>query len=177
MNSCVNILFRLQRPLNPSTKHCFCRVAAKNIPDRRFPSRKINEMAEFPPDKVRVIVKEVAALLKERNETISVAETVCCFPLFLASNHKISCLSSLDQGAKLRAMHRELKVVDVIQAAGGILSASLISFPGASGFYKGGLTVCLYPFHQPHSLPSPPSLLSSPFNLTQTTSSTPSNPA
>jgi nicotinamide mononucleotide (NMN) deamidase PncC len=27
------------------------------------------------------------------------------------------------------------------QAAGGIISASLLSMPGASGFYKGGLTV------------------------------------
>lgn len=29
------------------------------------------------------------------------------------------------------------------QAAGGIISASLLSTPGASGFYKGGLTVGL----------------------------------
>lgn len=29
----------------------------------------------------------------------------------------------------------------VWQAAGGIISASLLSTPGASGFYKGGLTV------------------------------------
>jgi hypothetical protein len=28
-----------------------------------------------------------------------------------------------------------------MQAAGGIISASLLSTPGASGFYKGGLTV------------------------------------
>ncbi|KAK2625691.1 hypothetical protein QTJ16_005003 [Diplocarpon rosae] len=56
---------------------------------------------EFPPAKVREVVGEVAALLKERKETVSVAET----------------------------------------AAGGIISASLLSTPGASGFYKGGLTV------------------------------------
>jgi hypothetical protein len=31
---------------------------------------------EFPPEKVRVIVSEVASLLKERKESISVAETV-----------------------------------------------------------------------------------------------------
>jgi len=33
-------------------------------------------MAEFPPAAVQVIVQEVAALLKERKETVSVAETV-----------------------------------------------------------------------------------------------------
>jgi hypothetical protein len=31
---------------------------------------------EFPPDKVRAIVSEVAGLLKERKESVSVAETV-----------------------------------------------------------------------------------------------------
>jgi hypothetical protein len=34
------------------------------------------EAKEFPPQQVRVIVREVAALLKERKETVSVAETV-----------------------------------------------------------------------------------------------------
>ncbi|KAI9678514.1 MAG: hypothetical protein M1822_007457 [Bathelium mastoideum] len=57
--------------------------------------------AEFPPKEVVEIVVEVAGLLKERGETISVAET----------------------------------------AAGGIISASLLSTPGASQFYKGGLTL------------------------------------
>ncbi|KAF8848574.1 hypothetical protein BDZ45DRAFT_681150 [Acephala macrosclerotiorum] len=55
----------------------------------------------FPPEKVRAIVSEVASLLKERKESVSVAET----------------------------------------AAGGIISAALLSTPGASGFYKGGLTL------------------------------------
>lgn len=31
---------------------------------------------EFPPEKVRAIVQEVASLLKERKESVSVAETV-----------------------------------------------------------------------------------------------------
>ncbi|KAF2244739.1 competence/damage-inducible protein-like protein cinA [Trematosphaeria pertusa] len=57
--------------------------------------------SSFPPDEVREIVQEVAALLKERKETISVAET----------------------------------------AAGGLISAALLSYPGASGYYKGGLTL------------------------------------
>jgi len=30
----------------------------------------------FPPEELKAIVQEVATLLKERNETISVAETV-----------------------------------------------------------------------------------------------------
>ncbi|KUJ08871.1 uncharacterized protein LY89DRAFT_690841 [Mollisia scopiformis] len=55
----------------------------------------------FPPEKIRAVVEDVASLLKERKETVSVAET----------------------------------------AAGGIISASLLSTPGASGFYKGGLTL------------------------------------
>ncbi|KAF2634530.1 competence/damage-inducible protein-like protein cinA [Massarina eburnea CBS 473.64] len=55
----------------------------------------------FPPPELREIVQEVASLLKDRKETISVAET----------------------------------------AAGGLLSAALLSCPGASGYYKGGLTL------------------------------------
>ncbi|KAL2005317.1 hypothetical protein VTN00DRAFT_2528 [Thermoascus crustaceus] len=58
-------------------------------------------MSAFPPSSLRPILKEVAELLKQRKETISVAET----------------------------------------AAGGIISAALLSTPGASAFYKGGLTV------------------------------------
>ncbi|KAF2445549.1 competence/damage-inducible protein-like protein cinA [Karstenula rhodostoma CBS 690.94] len=55
----------------------------------------------FPPPELREIVQEVASLLQERKETISVAET----------------------------------------AAGGLISAALLSFPGASRFYRGGLTL------------------------------------
>ncbi|CAN9187654.1 unnamed protein product [Alternaria alternata] len=55
----------------------------------------------FPPEELRQIVQEVATLLKERKETVSVAET----------------------------------------AAGGLISAALLSFPGASSYYRGGLTL------------------------------------
>ncbi|KAG7004473.1 protein disulfide-isomerase [Physcia stellaris] len=55
----------------------------------------------FPPAAVQSILSEVTGLLKQRKETISIAET----------------------------------------AAGGIISASLLSTPGASSFYKGGLTL------------------------------------
>ncbi|MCJ1387138.1 hypothetical protein MMC17_010267 [Xylographa soralifera] len=58
-------------------------------------------MSEFPPPSMREITSEVAALLRHKAETISVAET----------------------------------------AAGGIISAALLSTPGASKFYKGGLTL------------------------------------
>lgn len=35
----------------------------------------------FPPEELKTIVQEVATLLRERSETISVAETVTCTPL------------------------------------------------------------------------------------------------
>lgn len=38
--------------------------------------------ADFPPSKLSPLVEEVANLLKGRNETVSVAETVC-YILFL----------------------------------------------------------------------------------------------
>ena len=44
------------------------------------------EAKEFPPRQVRAIVSEVASFLKERKETVSVAETVrpvCCFMRFV----------------------------------------------------------------------------------------------
>ncbi|MCJ1389845.1 hypothetical protein MMC18_002702, partial [Xylographa bjoerkii] len=58
-------------------------------------------MSEFPPPIVKAIASEVAALLRDKAQTISIAET----------------------------------------AAGGIISAALLSTPGASKFYKGGLTL------------------------------------
>ncbi|OBT83453.1 hypothetical protein VE02_07858 [Pseudogymnoascus sp. 03VT05] len=62
----------------------------------------------FPPRSLVPLVEEVAELLRGRNETVSVAETV-------------------------------------VQAAGGIISAALLSTPGASRFYKGGLTLYTLP--------------------------------
>lgn len=55
----------------------------------------------FPPPELKQAAEEVASLLRDRKETICVAET----------------------------------------AAGGLVSAALLSTPGASAFYKGGLTV------------------------------------
>ena len=61
----------------------------------------MSDSSVFPPPELKQAAEEVAALLRERKETISVAET----------------------------------------AAGGLISAALLSTPGASAFYKGGLTV------------------------------------
>ena len=55
----------------------------------------------FPPPELQQAAEEVAKLLRDRKETVSVAET----------------------------------------AAGGLISAALLSTPGASKIYKGGLTV------------------------------------
>ncbi|KAF1983562.1 putative competence/damage-inducible CinA family protein [Aulographum hederae CBS 113979] len=61
--------------------------------------------SDFPPQGVREIVGEVAHLLKERGESIAVAET----------------------------------------CAGGIISSSILSTPGASAIYYGGLTLYTLP--------------------------------
>ncbi|KAF2426225.1 competence/damage-inducible protein CinA [Tothia fuscella] len=58
-------------------------------------------MASFPPEPLKAIAQEVANLLKEKKQTVAVAET----------------------------------------ATGGLISASLLSSPGASQFYRGGLTL------------------------------------
>lgn len=42
----------------------------------------------FPPDQVKGIVNEVAKLLKERKESVSVAETVCCLFSFYLQNRR-----------------------------------------------------------------------------------------
>ena len=50
---------------------------------------------DFPPEKVRAIVSEVAALLKDKKETVSVAETVSSvisFQLACAGSHVTSVL-------------------------------------------------------------------------------------
>ena len=42
---------------------------------------KMSEAKEFPPQKIRSIVAEVASLLKQKGETVSVAETVRFSPI------------------------------------------------------------------------------------------------
>ena len=43
----------------------------------------MTENKEFPPEKIRAIVTEVATLLKEKGESASVAETVRLIPCLL----------------------------------------------------------------------------------------------
>jgi hypothetical protein len=64
----LNCLYHSQKP---TYKVQFLRTAAT-----------LRAMSTFPPEKVRGIVGEVAALLKERKESVSVAETVCFFFVF-----------------------------------------------------------------------------------------------
>jgi hypothetical protein len=138
---------------------------------RRF-ACKMSTAKEFPPEKVRAIVFEVASLLKERKESVSVAETVSllfisrCFSfpstsptlcILLSSARKVGMLSPREGHSIPWVRWKEMEwredespgyVANKTQAAGGIISASLLSTPGASGFYKGGLTVSA-----PRSLP------------------------
>lgn len=58
-------------------------------------------MPTFPPDSLRPTLDAIAAILKERNQTIAIVET----------------------------------------AAGGLISACLLAIPGASAYYRGGLTL------------------------------------
>jgi hypothetical protein len=44
----------------------------------------------------------------------------------------------------LKARKETISVAET--AAGGLISAALLATPGASGFYKGGLTVCCFSF-------------------------------
>ena len=70
------------------------------------------------PPQLKAVAHEVASLLKDRKETIAVAET--------ASNR----LASTDALTLCSP-----------QAAGGLISASLLSYPGASKIFRGGLTL------------------------------------
>jgi nicotinamide mononucleotide (NMN) deamidase PncC len=81
-----------------------------SIPTRSFLSlarsmATSSSTSEFPPPSLATLLTEVSGLLKERKETVGVAET----------------------------------------AAGGLISASLLSTPGASGIYAGGLTLYTLP--------------------------------
>lgn len=60
---------------------------------------------DFPPPELRDILHQITTLLKDRNESVSIAET----------------------------------------AAGGLISSSILSTPGASGIFKGGLTLYTLP--------------------------------
>ena len=61
--------------------------------------------AIFPPAPLRALVTQIASILTQRKQTVSVAETAC----------------------------------------GGLISAALLSVPGASAYYGGGLTLYTLP--------------------------------
>jgi hypothetical protein len=79
----------LPKVLNLSTSwpaQALSLLAPRNQISIRFVST--NTMAqEFPPEKVRAVVSEVATLLKEKKETVSVAETVRLRVSFCYSGH------------------------------------------------------------------------------------------
>ncbi|KAH6669531.1 hypothetical protein B0J14DRAFT_598899 [Halenospora varia] len=97
------LLVRLQPKLASIPASFSQNHSARKLFARQFVTRTNMSATsrEFPPEKVRSIVGEVASLLRERGESVCVAET----------------------------------------AAGGIISASILSTPGASKIYKGGLTL------------------------------------
>ena len=77
-------------------------------------------MSEFPPPSLKKLAQEVFELLSARKETVSVMETVGRSAFLVMINMLIN------------------------QAAGGLISACLLSVPGASAIYKGGLTVITF---------------------------------
>lgn len=83
--------------------------------------------AVFPPSSLKSIAEEVGALLKERKETVSVAEiTVSQFCIRIPLG--------------FHAIYVPFKWFFHLQA-GGLISAALLSVPGASSFYLGGVNV------------------------------------
>lgn len=81
----------------------------------------------FPPEQLRTIAQEVSTLLKEKKETVAVAETV-------------------RQLNPIIPNHTKPNLILYNQAAGGLISASILSTPGASTIYRGGLTVSFSSF-------------------------------
>lgn len=82
MNAFVPRANSLRKPGNSSSFRRFELPLLFSSPSQdvvRFVSTG-NMAKEFPPEKVRAIVSEVAALLKDKKETISVAETVSSIP-------------------------------------------------------------------------------------------------
>jgi hypothetical protein len=70
------------------------------ITGKRRLASKMATAKEFPPDKVRAIVSEVASLLKERKESVSVAETVGQLPLAASCSLPQRSCSALHSSAR-----------------------------------------------------------------------------
>lgn len=78
----------------------------------------------FPPPSLKPILEQIIIQLKDRHETVSIAETVSVFQTLIEQRHFFFKKTDTDT-----------------QAAGGIISAAILSCPGASAIYRGGLTV------------------------------------
>lgn len=63
-------------------------------------------MSEFPPRDIKPIVQEVAQLLKERGESVSVAETVC---LASTLSHIHACMLTMTIGRRRHHIRLNLK--------------------------------------------------------------------
>jgi hypothetical protein len=97
---------------------------------RRFIA-KMSAAKEFPPEKVRAVVNEVAGLLKERKETVSVAETVCCFICPLSLVVVSMCLVSSPQLFRLSTFHTSFNdeilyrsLMERLKSSGGVFQRS-----------------------------------------------------
>lgn len=105
-----------------------------------MPSKTDN--AIFPPAELREIVYEVVELLKDRGETISCGETVS------TPEQRTPCPIPDHYSRRAGDEDERGLVADHVafirkQAAGGLISAAILSVPGASAVYRGGLTVRL----------------------------------
>ncbi|KAF4304081.1 CinA [Botryosphaeria dothidea] len=103
-----------------------------------MPSKTDN--AIFPPAELREIVYEVVELLKDRGETISCGETVS------TPEQRTPCPIPDHYSRRAGDEDERGLVADHVafirkQAAGGLISAAILSVPGASAVYRGGLTL------------------------------------
>lgn len=80
----------------------------------------------FPPAELHDILAQVTTLLKDRKESISIAETAA------GASTPINIVA-------------ETPADSLLFRAGGLISSSILSTPGASSIYKGGLTLYTLP--------------------------------
>lgn len=88
--------------------------------------------SEFPPSKLIPLVEEVANLLKGRNETVSVAETVCSRSILLSNimreDYSRGVLVGQSRHVRLLRARRQLRVPIGRCARTLLLSSLFISF-------------------------------------------------
>ncbi len=64
----------------PTLRQEYYSTLSFSLPSRSFRSKTTGTMSPFPPPSLKEVLTEVTSLLKSRQETISVAETVCTHP-------------------------------------------------------------------------------------------------